>query len=129
MPYKINHLTDLEIVDLSLRGVITGDELRDVTSKCIAIQKEYGVKKFLVCADNSEFFTTLVDIFDLADKQYPSEGVDRSTRIAVIYPLSITAKEAVSFYETTCRNRGWNAQIYSDRESAIAWLEKTEELM
>ena len=122
MPYKINHLADQAVIELSLTGVVTGDELRASTSKCIAMQRDLGIKCFIVHADSSEIFATLFDLHDLAENQYHREGLDRGTRIAVVLPSSTSAREAADFYETVCRNRGWNTQIHPDPQSALEWL-------
>ena len=65
---------------------------------------------------------TLVDIFNLPTKQYLEEGADRSARVALLLPTPPKEREAVEFYETACRNRGWNVRSFDERPAAIDWL-------
>ena len=122
MPYTINHLTNLDIVELALTGFVSGSDLREATTKCIDLQKEAGVTRFLVYINGSEILASFIDIYDLAEKQYHREGVDRQSRIAVIFPTTLSAQAASDFYETVCQNRGWNAQVHPSRQSALDWL-------
>ena len=59
--------------------------------------------------------------YALPTREYPKE-LDRRTRIAIVQPTNEKAREAARFYESTCRNRGWNARVHPDRDSAMAWL-------
>ncbi len=122
MPYTINHLTNLDIVELALTGFVSGSDLREATTKCIDLQKEAGVTRFLVYINGSEILASFVDVYDIAEKQYHREGVDRQSRIAVIFPTTLSAQAASNFYETVCQNRGWNAQVHPNRKIALDWL-------
>ena len=122
MPYSIKHLPDLAIVEVARTGLISGDDLREATSECITLQKHTGVTKFIVDANGWEVIASFLDVYNLADQQYSNEGLDRKTHIAVILPTSISAQAAADFYETVCKNRGWNARVHPNRQSALEWL-------
>jgi hypothetical protein len=63
------------------------------------------------------FFTSAAENLD----------ADRGARAALILPPSGTAEEKdARFYETVCRNWGWNVNVFSDRNQAIRWLTKKE---
>ena len=113
------------MIELTLSGIVTGNELRESTSRCIAMQKELDIKSFIVHADNSEIFASRFDLHDIVENQYYEEGLDRDSRIAIVLPSSITAREAAIFYEAVSRNRGWNVQTLPDRQTALAWLTET----
>lgn len=122
MPYNINHLANLNIVEVEFIDHISGSDLREATTKCIALQKEIGADKFLVHANGSEVLASFVEFYDLAEKQYHAEGLNRQSRIAVIFPTVLRTQDAAKFYETVCKNRGWNAQVHPNRQDALDWL-------
>lgn len=122
MPYTINQLANLDIVELELTGIISGSNLREATTKCIDLQRKTGVTRFLVSANGSEVIASFVDVYDIAEKQYHREGLSRQSRVAVVVTTALGAKAAADFYETVCQNRGWNAQVHPNRQSALDWL-------
>jgi hypothetical protein len=122
MSWNANHNQILNIVELVFTSLTTAQDLKEATSKCIALGKENETNRFLVNAEELELLAPLVDIYDLPDKQYIAEQADRFSRIAVVLPRSSQAKEAVQFYETVCMNRGWAAKIVSTRQDAVDWL-------
>ena len=122
MPYNINHLANPDIVEVVFSGDVSANDLREVTTKCIGLQKETNASKFLVQLHRSEVVASFFDVYDLADNQYQREGLDRKSMIAVVLPTALSAQAAADFYETVCVNRGWNAQVHPHRQSALDWL-------
>ena len=122
MPYNINQLANPDIVEVIFSGNISANDLREVTTKCIELQKETNVSRFLVQLHQSEVVASFFDVYDLADQQYQSEGLNRNSRIAVVFPTALSAQAAAEFYETVCVNRSWNAQVHPHRQSALDWL-------
>lgn len=122
MPYTISHHINPNIVEVTFVDLISSSDLREATTKAIAFQKETGVNRFLVHTKGSEVIAGFIDLFEIAETQYHAEGLNRSSRIAVVFPATLSAQAAANFYETVCQNRGWNAQVHSDRQAAIDWL-------
>lgn len=69
-----------------------------------------------------EFAASMMDVYNLPGKQYLIEEADRSGRVAIVLPTSPKEKEVVHFYETVCKNRGWNVQAFAETQEAINWL-------
>ena len=86
------------------------------------MQKRTGITKFLVDVNGWDVQVPLIDIYEIPKTQYGKEELDVRSRIAVILSASASVQEAARFYETVCFNRGWNAKICSDRQSAMDWL-------
>ncbi|KAA3629905.1 MAG: hypothetical protein DWQ09_02425 [Proteobacteria bacterium] len=122
MPWTYNYSPTLQIVEVFYVGRTTAYDLKESTSELIALEKEKGVNRFLIDTSEMEFVASMIDILDLPEKQYIEEEADRSGRIALIMPTSLRTKEAVEFYETACKNRGWNVQTFLEREEAVRWL-------
>ena len=122
MPWTYKHNPTLQIVEVVYSGEITARDLRESSSAFIALEKEKGINWFLVDATKMKLAASLLDVYDLPTKQYLEEEADRLGRVAVILPSCSKAKEAVQFYETVCRNRGWMVQTFSRRQEAVDWL-------
>jgi hypothetical protein len=123
--YKVKHLRELQIVELTLSGVISGADLRASTTECISLQRLSGITRFLIDLDGWEVVASAYDIYELPAHIYGREGVNPATRIAVILPSSVSGQQAAQDYEVMCQNRGWHVCVLRDRESAIDWLTGT----
>ena len=122
MAWNAKYDQGLKLVELVHTGVATAKDLQEATSKCIALGQENETNRFLVDAEELVISAQLADIYNLPDKQYVNEQVDRFSRIAVVRPRAPHAQHAAQFYETACVNRGWAAKIVSTRQEAIDWL-------
>ena len=122
MPYTVKHDPVFGIIEVTFTGLITEANLREATTQAISRQKQTDTTRFLVDANGWDVRASFIDIYEIADKQYLKEQLNRQSRIAVILPTSVSVQEAARFYETVCFNRGWNAKICSDRQSAKDWL-------
>lgn len=122
MPYNVKHDPVLDIIEVTLTGLITETDLREATTQAISIQKQRGTTRFLVDANGRDVQAPLIDIYEIPNAQYRNEELNIRSRIAVILSASVSVQEAARFYETVCFNRGWNAKICADRQSATDWL-------
>ena len=122
MPFTINHNASLGVIELTYRGLTTGDDLKAATSQCIALGKQTGTAKFFVDEVGMELAASVVDMLHLPTQQYVKEEADRRGRVAVMLPVSEEARKAVRFYELACQNNGWAVRLFSERQSALDWL-------
>jgi hypothetical protein len=122
MSYTINHNASLGVIELTYSGRITGTDLKEATSKCISLGKQTGTTKFLVDEVEMDLAASIVDLYDLPNKQYADEGANRQAHVAIILPTSKEARKAVKFYEIACQNSGWLVRVFPERQDAINWL-------
>lgn len=122
MSYTINHNASLGVIELTYSGRITGTDLKEATSECISLGKQTGTTKFLVDEVGMDLDASIVDLFNLPNKQYADEEANRQGQVAIILPTSKEARKAVQFYAIACQNRGWFVRVFSERLSAINWL-------
>ena len=122
MPHNIKYDPVLDIIEVTLTGLITKADLRESTTQAISMQKQTGTTRFLLNANAEDVSVSLTDIYEVPDAQYWKEEANMRSRIAVILSTSVSVQEAGRFYETVCFNRGWNARICSDRQAAMDWL-------
>ncbi|HUL94870.1 MAG TPA: hypothetical protein VLT89_02605 [Usitatibacter sp.] len=109
------------MVEITYRGLIPAEQLRRVLEEFVALQSAAGVLRVLLDSREHEVASSRGEIVNFP-QAYEALGLDRRTRIAVIPPASPDGRKAATFYETACRNRGWNVRVHPDRDSAIAWL-------
>lgn len=126
MSWTLEYVPDLGIVQYTSMGRITADEAKDATTKAIGLARDYNTNLFLIDDSKWEGGESVVDLFGLPDL-YVELGVDPSSRAAIIMPPPGTAQARDElFYETVCRNRGWNVRAFKERDEAIKWLTKNQ---
>jgi hypothetical protein len=121
MAFTLQHDPEHGIATLVFSGTITNNDLLGSSTECIALQKATGCLRYLI-ESIASLAVTSVDIYALPTREYPRNDLDRRTRIAIVQPESDEGREAAQFYESACRNRGWNTRMHPDRERAVAWL-------
>ena len=126
MPWVCKENKALKIVELVFTDTITGQDLRESTSECIRMEEEEGLNRFLVDTTKMVLSSSLMEVYDLPTRQYIEESADRLGRVAILPPKCEKTHEAVRFYETVCRNRGWLVEVFADVEKAREWLYSTE---
>ncbi len=122
MSWTLKYVPELGVVQYTSMGRITPDEVRDATTKAIGLARGSNTKLFLIDDSKWEGGESVVDLFDLPNL-YVELEVDPGSRAAVIMPPPGTteAKDEL-FYETVCRNRGWNVRTFQERDEASLWL-------
>ena len=124
VPWEYKHNSTLQIIEVVYSGRITARDLRESTSELIALEKDKGINKFLVDTSAMNLAASLMDVYELPEKQYLDENADRRGLVALLLPISQREKEVARFYETDCKNRGWNVQTFSNRDDAVGWLNR-----
>jgi hypothetical protein len=122
MAYLVKHLPELDAIEVTLSGMITGTDLKKSTTGGISLARLTGATKAVIDANGWEVAASLADIYDLPAEQYSKEGLMRESPIAVILPTSMSGRHAARDYETFCQNRGWNVQVCPDRQAAMDCL-------
>lgn len=125
MSWNIEYNDDLQIVVCTYLGKCTGQDLRDASTKRIALAQEVGSSKTLIEASKLETEgSTTFDVYNIIRKMYQELGSRADWRIAIVTPETTKAAEQVHFYVTACQNRGWVVEEFPNKEDAIDWLIK-----
>lgn len=122
VPYTVTYDPDSSFVVTVFKGKMTIEELIAEEEQSIALAIENGTRKFLTDLVNYESSFSPVQIYELPVRY--QEKLKRPIYIALVEPLSEEAWEEASFYQTVCRNRGWNVMIFAKKEDAVAWLKE-----
>jgi hypothetical protein len=122
MAHAVRHYPSLDTAEVIYSGEISGDDFRQSATTAIQLQRMTGVVRFLVNIGDVQASGQPAEIANVLNGQYRSEGLSRTTRIAILLPRTAIARKLASLYESACRERGWNAQICADRNAAMEWL-------
>ena len=122
MPWTFGYNRAMGYVEIVYYGFTTAADLQESTSRCIAVEHELGVNRFLVDATDMELDATLEDVHDIPDKQYVRENADRHGRVAAILSDSPYERDAIECYRDTCRDQGWQVEAFKLRQEAVDWL-------
>ena len=122
MPYTVTYDPDSSFIVTIFKGKLRLKELFAEEEESIALAIENDTRKFLVDLVDYERSISLTDIYDFPDRY--EEKLRRPIYIALVQPLSQEARKDVIFYETVCKNRGWNIMIFARKEDAVAWLKR-----
>jgi hypothetical protein len=124
MAWDVSYNAELHIIESSMSGGIKGSELAEHATARIALGLEKGTEKFLI--DGSTMVASksiTMQLYAIPDAVFPEEKMPRNSRLAVIEPTAPGSRWIGEFFEDICVNRGWTVQLFSDRDSAIAWLQ------
>ncbi len=118
--YQINR--DLGYIDAVFAEEVSAQDLKDITSEFIRLEKEERFNRFLINTSEIKLTASYMDIYYLPNRQYIEEEADRFARVALILPVDKKQQEYALFYETVCVNRGWDVKAFRQSQQAIDWL-------
>ena len=126
MSWKVTKNSELSCIEMAYCGETSGKDLRDCTSETIRLAKIARFNKIL--SDLTEMVLTakLSEIHDVSDKQFFEESVDPQGRQAMYYRESQAEEEMIEYFASVARNRGWKVEIFTDRETAVKWLQSAK---
>lgn len=123
MPWKLEVSGSPAIIEVIYEGDVAAPELEAAFASALAEGIRRQSPLFLA---NLVLLTgghSIIDLMDIVTR-IEAGGIDRRFREAVLVPPGTPIGPHAEFYETACRNRGFNARVFNDREEALAWLHK-----
>jgi hypothetical protein len=123
MPWGVTYRPIERVVETRYEGVLGPAELRAAVEATARAARENGADRFLADLSLLRDGHSLVDLSELVS-HFEAAGLTRSVREALVLPEAATpaAADRARFYETACRNRGWNVRIFADHSPAMAFL-------
>lgn len=121
MPFQV--LTDpfRRFLEVRYSGEVTPADLRAAFGEGLQLARELNT--FLVLTDcaGMQGGHSLFDLYAMVSDLAGRHEIVRYKE-AVLMPAARGLAEKVTFWETACRNRGLWVKVFSDRDSALAWL-------
>jgi hypothetical protein len=121
MPWQARLTDPPRLVELTYSGIVTPEELFEAFTAALSIARENKI--WLCLADCTDMvgghsiadLYALIALFEVSD-------IDRNGKEAILMPTLKASRREVTFYETTCRNRGFHVRVFKSRKDAVDWL-------
>ena len=121
MSWKIDYLPEHQVVRVTTSGRMTLELLKQMASDGLAEAAKHGASRFLV--DHRAMTPDLetMDIYDLPRINLEL-GLQRAHRVAIVMSAATEKKADFKFYEDRAYNVGLAHRLFTDPETALAWL-------
>lgn len=122
MSWTVEYNSELRIINGRYVGRVTEVDFKEATIKAISLAKANKTNRFLIDDSVWEGSASITGLFELP-LIHVEFNADQTSRAALVLPPTGTPLvEEAKFYETVCRNRGWNFRVFPECEEAIEWL-------
>ena len=120
MDWKIDINENNKYIEVITSGIANNEESLNMAKEISHTMKTNRITKALIDHSNLVSVTgATIDIYN-RPKIFKIIGLILRVKIAeVIKPEHI---DHFKFFETVCRNRGYQLSIFQDRDKALAWL-------
>lgn len=119
MKYEVSLSGDGTYVLIRVRGAMTRELGRRCGKDAVRMGAEHGLRRFLFDLRDAPNIENILSNYQFAYKDMADFGFDRQARSAL---LTNPSDRSHDFIETAFRNAGYDVRIFSDEESAVAWL-------
>ena len=121
MPWHSEYRAEASVVHTTCSGQVSPAELNAAALAAVDLAARHGARLFLTDLRQLEGGHSVFDLYALAETLHVLP-VPPATREALVLPLSPSAVSDAGFWETVCRNRGYEVRGFTDPESALDWL-------
>ena len=121
MPYHITILEAPPALELQYIGRLAAAELAASVKDAMAMAEKHQRTRILTDCSQMEGGHGVFDLFE-GVMQIHDNLVGTPFREAIVQANDPKAAELVRFWETACKNRGLNVQVFPTRQAATAWL-------
>jgi hypothetical protein len=121
MTWNVKYDSELKLVQCTVVGPNTADQINASVLETISLAKRKATNLLLLDCSKLERALSTLDVYQMP-RFYVDIKINRRNKVAVILPVQQQAREDVHFYETVCRNQGWNVKAFQGRQAALDWL-------
>ncbi|WP_445384932.1 hypothetical protein ACT6NV_13315 [Robiginitalea sp. IMCC44478] len=122
MHWDVSHSKELQVLLLNFKGKHSAESIFKASETIIRESRRLKLYKLLVIATDFTTDSTPTEIFRLPYEYYAKWGLHPSSRIAVLEPADLNARQIANFYEISSRNLGWEVKVFGNRKRALKWL-------
>ena len=123
MPWEITHLKDSNVLSIRVWGEVTVSTWQRQVKESIERAQELSCALYLVDYRDANMKMSFLDLFN-RPQFYAEVGLSHAARIALIFGEDYPE---AGFIELVTGNRGYQVEVFSSQEAAIAWLTSTTE--
>ena len=120
MNFSVNHLADLNVVEIVTRGMIDHDARKEIICAACAVLDIDGCKKLLINkVDSTRFFNKQMSGALSIIKLMNDLKISPKTAIAGVYNQ---VEQYDEFFEVMAQLKGFSFKSFICRDDALAWL-------
>jgi hypothetical protein len=123
MTWNAAYEPEIKTVLAQFCGLIPAETLREEVLATIELARQNDATRFLVDCSELEGSHSIIDLYGLI-QLLDSSGWERVIREAIVLPQLSAPANDVLFWETSCRNRGYDVRVFKTMDEARAWIEK-----
>ena len=123
MKYDIQISEDGTYVRIRVYETITGEMEIEFAGKAIKEARKLKINKFLVDVRGTTNVANTFEQYGFGYVEMALLGLEKTSRIAIIADEGDTSH---NFIETVLRNAGYDCLIFSDKQTALNWFEKSK---
>lgn len=121
MPWQARTSADRRYVEIFYSGRVTPDELQAAFDRAMELSRSLERPWFFADCTGLMENLPLSGLYFLAD-QFATVAFEHRVREALVLPARPEPADSVTFWETTCANRGLDVKVFAEREPALDWL-------
>jgi hypothetical protein len=121
MPYAVTYWPEKKLIHIQNVGKLTPDDYRAGAREALRLSREHGVSRCLIDDSALDNQVGTTDLYTLPDF-YESIGIPKTIKAAVLISEQTPKISDIAFFETVCRNRGYDVKLFTSPDEAIAWL-------
>jgi hypothetical protein len=119
LEYAVSYTETADIISVSAKGHLTSEKIIEVDAQVIKMATEKNCKRVLCDYTETRFVESILRIYENPDRKR-AIGFPDTIRLATIYA---TDEREHLFWETVCRNRGFDVRVFKKRDEASEWLQ------
>ncbi|MGE3847742.1 MAG: hypothetical protein AB7I01_12755 [Gammaproteobacteria bacterium] len=121
MPWQTEHHAEAGVIHTTYTGQVPPQELGAAVAAAVGLAARHGTHLFLTDLRQLEGGHSVFDLYALAETLH-ALPIPLHAREALLLPTSRRAAGDADFWETVCRNRGYEVRGFADPATALAWL-------
>jgi hypothetical protein len=121
MPWKTRLIENPKYIEIIYSGIVTPQQLYMALESSVSLSRENKTELFLADCTTMVGGHTAVDLYGLISL-FEKLEIGRTAKEAVIMLTVQESADEIRFYETACKNRGFNVKLFNNREEAVKWL-------
>lgn len=121
MGYKVTYNNELHVIQVVLSGEISLSDLNNTTQEYMKLSAEKNCCYVLLDATRQTESPSISELYN-RPKVYHEQKINRATVVAYVMPHSQEVRQSGRFWETVCKNRGWQIQMFENAKDAEQYL-------
>ena len=121
MSYATSYIEEENIVCITALGRITAKEYRKGSKEVVDLLAKHDSTRLFVDDRLLENVASVYELYGLP-RFFREIGLPSRVRVALLYDAAGADKGDIEFFETACRNNGYNVSIFYSYNETMEWL-------